>query len=461
MMKANQYIKAFLLISILGLSATSCKKFMEFKPEGETLAEDALQNADDMQMLLNSCYDVMANTWNGRAQVLNELLGPNLIQPLNNDDLKEVYNRSTIFFNGTLGSFFGDPYIAIYRANTLFDNFDNVAMDDATRTRMQGEAYFIRGLCHWELVRKFAQPYGYTTDNSHPGIAIAIKPSNEPLTRSTVAQVYAQIISDIKTALPLLPEENDVYATKYAAQALLAKIYFQMNRFEEAADYANQVITSGKYSLSDTVNRFVDAAQSELIFKMISKSAIDNRARFFVDNFRSDGPQVPQLRVSPAFYSLATLVASDKRAQFIKVVNPGTANEYYSYTKFNGDYFSVPVLHLTEMHLLRAECYAMLNQNLNIAIDDINTIRQRAYGGSINQLQPGSSAQLVLEAVRSERLLEMFPEGDLTQELKRRGALGEPITIRNATWNCPGMVLQIPISDRTKIFELNPEGGCN
>ena len=54
----------------------------------------------------------------------------------------------------------------------------------------------------------------------------------------------------------------------------------------------------------------------------------------------------------------------------------------------------------------------------------------------------------------------MIGEGDRVQSLKRRGAADENILIREAPWNCPGMILQFPISEQTDIFPLNQTGGC-
>ena len=88
-------------------------------------------------------------------------------------DYLEVYNRNTIFFNGTIGGYYKQPYIAVYRSNYLLENVDLISdITDEDKNRMIAEARFIRVLCHFDLVRLFAHPYGYTIDNSHNGIII-------------------------------------------------------------------------------------------------------------------------------------------------------------------------------------------------------------------------------------------------------------------------------------------------
>jgi hypothetical protein len=112
------------------------------------------------------------------------------------------------------------------------------------------------------------------------------------------------------------------------------------------------------------------------------------------------------------------------------------------------------------MKLIRAEALAALGSDLATAIQDVNDIRERAYGGPQKNLAGSAGASAILTAVRFERRIEMLGEGNRVQQLKRRGANGESITIRNAPWNCPGMVLQFPVSELTDIFPLNETGGC-
>ncbi|MGB1032375.1 MAG: hypothetical protein ACPGWM_07160, partial [Flavobacteriales bacterium] len=92
----------YLLLSIgLLFTISSCDKMLEFEPGDVILAEDALQTPEDVQRLLNSNYDVLANLYDGRVQVLSELLSDNLSFPDDNNDYQSVYGRSTNFFTST------------------------------------------------------------------------------------------------------------------------------------------------------------------------------------------------------------------------------------------------------------------------------------------------------------------------------------------------------------------------
>ena len=458
-MNASKYI--LIPLALVALLWQGCKDVLEFPLENEISAEEAIQTAEDLQQLLTSCYDVVGNTFNGHSQNFHELLGPNLDNP-NNDDYTEAWNHSTLFFNGTIKDFYKQPYIAIYRCNTILENFDLVTgLDAATQTQMEAEARFIRAMCHWDVVRLFAHPYGFTPGNTHNGIVISTSTSNDLLPRNTVAEVYDHITEDLNFAISNLPNENGNYATAWAAKALMAKVRMQMMDYAGAYEMANDVINNSGISLdpdSLLATRFSPQLSGEGIFNIISTSNADNRASKFSDNYRQDNNDNPAMRCAPELVTLLQAIPTDKRSGWISVKNAGTESEFYAIAKFDNDYANVPYIHLTDIMLLRAECSARAGIDLAQAIADVNAIKTRAYGGTANNLPGGSSADAIVEAAQYERRLEMCFEGDWFNHLRRRGVEGETITIRDDPWNCEGMNLQFPVSERSDVFEMNPSG---
>jgi len=113
------------------------------------------------------------------------------------------------------------------------------------------------------------------------------------------------------------------------------------------------------------------------------------------------------------------------------------------------------------MHLIRAESYAKQGTDLSVALQDVNNIRTRAYV-TPDLLPSAATANQILDAVRAERKIELLFQGDRIHEVKRLGAIeGENLFIRGHEWNCKGMLLQFPITEKTDIFNINPTGGCN
>lgn len=455
-------MKQFLLVAVGIVLFSSCEKILTFEPEGDgiILEDQALQTKEDLQQLLNSVYDVEANFLGGQNQNLSELLADNLSLPFSQDDYQQVWRRGSNFFNGTVEGVFRDAYIAIYRSNVVIKDMGRIEMTEAERQRFEGEALFIRALNHFVIVRQFAQPFGYSPNNTHLGIGLKTEPTFDPVLRTSVADVYAQIVADLKTAEVQLPDDNGVYANKFAAKALLAKVFLEMGQYQNAYDYANEVITSNRYVLEDSLDRFSPGTSTEAIFEIVSSGTVDERGLGFKNNYRSDGANAsPTLRASRELYDFATADTNDLRGQkWYRVIGADTPDEFIGVAKFDFAFMNVPVLHLTDMKLIRAEAIGELNGNLTEGAADLNEIRQRA---GLEPLNIVSGTQLV-DATHAERRLEMVFEGDRVHQLKRQAVQGDVTEIRDAPWDCPGMVIQFPNSEGTiQGFIFNPEGGCN
>lgn len=464
-------MKKYIYILIVSISIfiipMGCNKINEEAPDRLFTEEDAIQTPQDVQNLLNSCYDALANRLNGSVQTFNDLMSDDLVLYISDAGNKaEIYNRSTIIFNDDTRGLYGDMYIISMRVNNIDRFMDKVGVPAADQLRMRAEGRFLRALSHFEVAKLWSQPPGFTSDNSHDGVVIRNEANTQPKPRSNVQQSYDFIVSDLEYAIANLPAQNGVYATRKAAQALLAKVYFQLNRKDLALPLLNAVL-SDLDSLSGTLNRYAntpDQSTREYIFKVVSTSQNDNRAKEFVDKYRCDNARIPPYTLSKDLYLALTSDTLDKRGkELVKIFNAGKDNEFYGVTKFNRDFFDVPYLHYTDMILLRSEILAENGTDLTTAINDVNTIIRRAYSDSTQRFVPnGASASQVLAEVRKQRRLELFCEGDRLQALKRRGAFFDPSQkIRNAPWNCPGMVLQFHAREGGDGFKFNGTGGCN
>ena len=453
----------YILLIILagGVFLSSCEKMLEFKPENEILIEDALNTAQGLEALKAAGYAELRNFVGGAFQSSAEVLADNIDGTMDHDDYRQVYQRATNYFNGTLNGNFTAAYSAIFRMNSMLDNM-GLASDLTAEhaTRLEAEARFIRALAHFELLRLYAQPYGYTANNDHPGIAMRLTPSTDPIARSTVQECYDIILEDVLFAEANLPADNDGFATEWAAKALLANIYFQMNDMANAYTMANDVITNGGFTFeSDLATRFAERSNSEAIFKILG---IDDNNIYpggtLRGNFASiTGP--PTLRVSRELYDLMSDDDLRKTAWFggENIDDPET--EFLYTTKYDANKFEVPVFHLTQMMLIAAEATTTTSE----AIGYINQIRERAYGNADHNLASDASSTVIEAAIQLERRIELSCEGDRVHYLKYRGAKGDDggsLKIRGAVWNCPGLILQFPQGEIRGDFIANEEGGC-
>jgi hypothetical protein len=216
-----------LLVSIFVLSSISCQKILEEKPISFLSPENFYKNESDAKAAINAVY--------GALYTYDLYLQPmwNLIM------LDDDHVSGADWFLGTSGA--GNPqgywgvdgpwvgcYTVISRANTVLENVVNINnnIDTVVKRRILGEAYFFRGWAYFQLV----QLYG--------GVPIRTKSlSADPtasVPRSSVMDVYKQIIADFQRAESNLLSKNDAKAgeigrvTKGVAKAFLAKTYLTM-----------------------------------------------------------------------------------------------------------------------------------------------------------------------------------------------------------------------------------------
>ncbi|WAC42480.1 RagB/SusD family nutrient uptake outer membrane protein [Pedobacter sp. SL55] len=434
--KYNNIWKSFLVLSVVAGFGTGCKNFLDAPPANSIEIGVALKDEQGLVQAMNGAYQIVGGTnmFGGKIQVMNELLADQLDGVQLSGDFGEIFNRNTSVFGAYKNDMYTDIYQAIYRANIVIANLDKAA---SLKDNLEGQARFVRAIGHFEAVKLWAQPFGFTANNDHLGVPLRVTTNIASQPRATVKQVYDQIIADLKISEVKLPDENNGYATKWAAKALLAKVYFQMNDFPNAYRYANEVIVSNKFFLDTYASRFSETGSKESVFKIISTRGTYEAGGELRGQFRSDF-NLPTLRFNTAFWSTVNTTNDVRKAWFETVKYPG----FIAIKKYNSDRFEIPVLYLTDMKLIRAEAAAETNSNLTVAVQDINEILARAYGGT-KSIPVGSSASLIKTNARFERSIEMAGEGNRLSEIKRIGAKGENIDRRGAVWNCNGLVLAI------------------
>lgn len=146
----------------------------------------------------------------------------------------------------------------IHFSNLVLENVPNTDTEitEELRSRILGEAYFLRALANFELVSLWGGIPLMTTSATSP----------ESLPRSSEDQVYQQIFSDLAEAENRLPLKSaysgtDVgRASKGAAQALAAKIHLFRGNHAEAKTFLEKVINSNEYRL---VERYLDNFEEE------------------------------------------------------------------------------------------------------------------------------------------------------------------------------------------------------
>lgn len=424
---------------------------LDHAPRTSVSPENFYQTADDAEAALASAYDAFQGGDGGyygfRIQALNEMTSDNCTTV--NPDVAELENLTWNSTSYTINQIFGQLYVAVNRANAIIAYVPGITgAPQERRDQIVGEAYFLRALHYFNLVRIFGD-VPLRTEPSESGSSEAVA-----LPRSSVAEVYAQILSDLQMAEQLTIETyNDgvidrAHATRRTVNALQAKVYLTLQDWAEARTAAGKVLDRG-YSLSGFASLFPPDNQDESIFEIQFAGAEDGG--FILPDLILPSP--------PASFSFAKFdipttelityadTVNDLRWKFtgenifggrnhVSFINNGAGDGndegYFIFKWRNTNFFNSPdnfcVIRLADVILMYAEASnEELGPNAD-ALGKLNDIRIRA-GLPALTLTDLPSREAFRNEVDRQRRLELAFEGhrwfDLLRYEEHEAAGGE------------------------------------
>lgn len=242
-----------LIAGLTLLLLAGCKNsFLELYPKTTLNEGNFYQTEVEYILLANGCYVPMRDYEKSTHWVLSELISDNASFQFNTrtgEASRGIIDQFIFVSNNVAYSdFWNLSYNGITRCNKLLSELDRTGVNwskDAYRDRCAGEALFLRALYYFNLVRQFGGvPLVLTPITSQDAVNVK---------RATEAQVYDNIISDLKQAAARFAKAKEVEevgrANEMAATALLGKVHLTRQRFAEAEVALKSVISSGKYSL--------------------------------------------------------------------------------------------------------------------------------------------------------------------------------------------------------------------
>ncbi|MGQ9620436.1 MAG: RagB/SusD family nutrient uptake outer membrane protein [Bacteroidales bacterium] len=440
-------MKEKVIISVLTaalVTLTACEKFLVQGPSQSVSEDIALSTDANVKSVLQGAYSLFNEPWIYGGNILRNgelLAGNGEINWVNRESYYEPYQfftKSIQATNSEVLAHWSASYKVINSVNNVLSAIDVVK--DADRNWVKGEALFLRALAYFDLVRFFALPYEAGTVNNHYGVPLILKPTrfigeDVYVGRNSVEEVYDRIVTDLVEAAEILPEENDIYATSGAANALLARVYLQKGQFDNARKMANAVISSGVYSLetvyANTFNRDEPSQEDIFVAKITYPQEYNSMTISFSSSEYGGYGDIEILDGHLKLYP-----EGDRRTNLFFM-----GDGLIRCGKWNNLWGCVNLIRLAEMYLIRAECNIRLGIPYTGAdpVDDYNVIHTRAG------LPPVSS--IALDDILFERRLELAFEGHRIHDIKR---LKQSIGIW--AYNNPRLVFPIPARE----LETNP-----
>ncbi len=260
--------------ALLLLANTGCKKTLDEVPYDFYSPGGVYNTGDDAEAAIAGVYADF-NTYDWFIKPYWEFLS---------DDEDHISGASFALNDVGAGNYlssyktpimFQGPYVVIARANTVLERVPAIKMNVAQQNRILGEAYFLRAFSYFTLVKLFG-PVPLRTAS-----VTSIVDTSIP--RSSVADVYKQIIADLQQGETLMPYQGDPgsgalgHVNKGAAQALLAKVYATIG--SASLKGAQVTVQGGKDNGFYTYNKDVVAGYEGFDSKQYYKLAKDEAAK--------------------------------------------------------------------------------------------------------------------------------------------------------------------------------------
>ncbi|WP_234109913.1 MULTISPECIES: RagB/SusD family nutrient uptake outer membrane protein [Chryseobacterium] len=466
----KKYFLILVSILLLHVSNSCSERELDLFPNNEDPIE-LITTEQQLQQLLNSSYFniASANALGTEVIIFGEILGDKIFNTSNGSYLT-TYNMNYSGYQNQF-EFYSKMYNLIVNANLIINN--TVVKSNPNVMRIKGEAYILRGYAYY-ILASYYSPSPTSGVNQEYGVPIVLENYNVLIkpARATVAQVYDQIISDLKNGAIYADSqpESSVLLGQDAAKLLLSRVYLTRRASGDAQlalQLTDQLIASAPSGAfkpvtglpiqnATYVNYFAGSSDSvaekqpetiwELDINTLTQNATGIGSNVSLPCFFSKQDPKRSLLANNTFYT--SFASTDARRGLFSNTAPAvpTASNGWWIGKYprlteRGNYKrNIKILRYSEAYLNRIEALHLTNQDPQ-ALAELN-----AFAASRNgNVYTGAN---ILNDILEERSKELFAEGQRFLDLKRYNL---PIVKpSNCAMNCsvqPGDKLYVlPIS---------------
>lgn len=417
-----------ILAVICALALTSCNDFLDWPPTDSASAETSITSVSDAQIMLSGVMNKLtSSSYLGRNMFMYaDTKGGDLciVSAGRGMDAMFKFNQSA---SGTSYSgFWQQGFNIILQLNNIIENVEALEAEGASGfDNILGQAYTLRAMVYFDLVRLYGKPYNYDKGAwGVPNITTRLDAGAKEI-RATVETNYNQIVSDLKKGEGLISRSvTNGFINYYGNKALQARVCLFMDNFSGALSAAEEIIGSGVYSLytnSNWVSSWSTQFGSESIFELImddtttglgTSSLGGYYARYrdygnvlgyfvnstdFIENILGEDPT--DIRWGVYTYDETSTTRMGCCYKYLGGVNqPGDG-------KSQAGNVNVKVIRLSEIYLIAAEA-ALKSGSAAKAADYLNAIRQRSPG-----LAPATASTVSEDMILRERAKELQLEG--------------------------------------------------
>ena len=461
------------IISIIITAAlfASCSK-QKLDPIPQTALSDANAFSDSARCIqqINGAYSALkfGQMYAGRYQVYQDVRGEDFLNVTNN----AVTAWLTWQFNLTpsaneVQNFWSSAYTCINRCNVGIPGIQGAPIRDELKLQLVAELKTIRAIAYFTLLQLYARPYS-EANGSQPGLPLRLSPEtsagNNDMPRSTVAEVYDQILRDLNEAETDLVSDygtallNTTRAHKNTAIALKTRVYLNMGNWAQVIAEGNKIVPAAApwQSPARVANRLMPTiatvfqspyTTAESILSMPFQALDLPGTQNGLGHYFNPGPDgngdFSLNTTGNGILADAGWRSTDARRNFNVVASGRTwLRKWPNNPGSNPDWS--PVIRYAEVLLNVAEAEARSNASVSArALAILNAVRKRS-DPTIADFAPATATELV-NRILTERRIELLGEGfrssdvaRLRQNFRSKGVVAEvPYEANAYLWPIP------------------------
>jgi len=453
-------------------------------PEPKTsLGElQAFDTKDRIVGQVNGMYAMMKSGQflGGRYFVYNDIRGDNFLPKSTNLVTGyATWNHNTITSTNEVRDLWGAVYAAVNAINIFLEGLDakwsggslSGIITEAEYNQYRSEALALRAISYFSMLQLYAQPYN-KNNGSSPGLPLRLKANktgaDNDLARSTVAEVYTQILSDLNTAEGLAATNHGsalLNTTRIHRNTIIAyktRVYLHMNNFAQVQTEANKIVSANApfsapagvaHALAPTFAGVWAApyTSTESILSMpFTATNLAGTQNFLAHYHHPNSSESYYLNTTGAAFT--KLNDDDARKKiFLTGTVSGVGTVYFvgKYTNFTSPVDYAPVIRYAEVLLNLAEAIVRGGNSVTQrAVDLLNAVRVRSYPAGVYTLASFPTVASFQQAVMDERNMEFLGEGirnlDLMRTVTTVPAKGSAVALEPSS---PNYIWPIPESE--------------
>lgn len=469
-MKKPIYI---LLFCLLATGISSCKKWLDVKPGTQVLQDEMFSTEAGFNQALLGSYVQMGTGLYADNLTMTTIsaMGQNYQTSATGHFLLEhaKYNYAAPAVKSTISTIWSNMYKAIGGLNNILDHVDQAkgVFLKNHYNLVKGEALGLRAYMHFDLLRMFGPiPVNGGSTKAIPYVKTF---SKQVTTLSTVSETIELCLKDLDEAEQLLSVYQEIiYNTEasadeftnytrnhfnyWAVKALKARIYLYAGNKVKAAQYAKEVIASGKFPFVNRSTFNLTANQdrtfsTEHVFALnlpLLKTVVDLR-------FRLDGNTAFTTSTLYQSTSIMNTLFENASTDYRNLYHIKIANGYSYSTKFWQDGLTnlqlanqMPLIRLSEMYYIAAESTTDLTEARTL----INEVRVKR---GLEALTITLDENTRMQEIAKEYAKEFYAEGQLFFYYKRLGTIPVPraaVTMTAQTYVFPLPDAEIEFGNR-------------